>query len=112
VHGERTRAGARPQPVADPFALEPKRAYRASLVRRPLTRRGEQAMRDAHRGEVKDGAEMERQAGPARMIPAGRIDEQHIGECTKLSHRGLEQRAFAEREQSGLVRRTCDSGDD
>jgi hypothetical protein len=47
---------------------------------------------------------VEGEARTARVIAAGRIYEEHIRRLAERAHRGLEQRSFAQREQTRLVR--------
>jgi hypothetical protein len=52
-------------------------------------------MRDPNCRQIEDGAEVERQAGAARMVPAGCVHEQDIRLPSQSPHRRLEQRALA-----------------
>jgi hypothetical protein len=52
------------------------------------------------------------QAGPARVIAAGGVDEKDIGTAVECSYRGGEHGALAEREEPGSVRGAGDAGHD
>jgi hypothetical protein len=104
VNGERTRALARAEPVADDLAFEDERASRASDVRRPGALGCQRTVRDADCREIQHGTEMKGEARTARVIPAGCIDEKDVRWLRESAQRGLEERTLAEREQAGLVR--------
>ena len=95
------------------LSLETERTRSACLVRRPLAVGEQQAMGDPNCRQIEDGAEVEGQAGAARMVPARCVDEQDIRLPGKSPHRRLQQRPLAEREQARLVRGArlaCDEG--
>jgi hypothetical protein len=94
VDGERARALARAEPVADELALEQQRAPRAAFVRRPLALGCERTVRDADGREIQHGTEMKGEARGARVVAAGGVDEEHVRLLRESAHRGLEQRAF------------------
>ena len=52
-------------------------------------------MRDADRGHVEHRAEVHGQAGAARVVAPGGVDEQDVGGFVQGAHRGLEQRPLA-----------------
>ena len=60
-------------------------------------------MGDPDGRELEHGAKLQRETGPARMIPSRRIDEQHVGPRPNSPDRRLEARALPEREQPWLV---------
>jgi protein-L-isoaspartate(D-aspartate) O-methyltransferase len=104
VNCEWARVLAGAEPVADELALEEERTACAALVLRPIALGGERAMRDADGRDVEDGAEVERDARTARMVAARGVDEKDVRLRAERSHRRLEQRALAKREQARLVR--------
>jgi protein-L-isoaspartate(D-aspartate) O-methyltransferase len=62
-------------------------------------------VRDADGRDTKDGAEMQREACPAWVIAACRVDEEHLGELRKSADGRLEQRPLAQGEESRHVGR-------
>jgi endonuclease-8 len=112
VDGERPNAGAGSQPVADELAVEDERASGTAFVRRPLPRSGERAVGDADGGQIEDGAEVDRQAGAARMVATGGVDDQDARPLRQGPNGRFEQRPLAEGEQARLVGGSCRSGDD
>jgi hypothetical protein len=112
VDGERAGALARAQPVADDLAVDLKGTARAAFVRRPLACGDERAVRDADRRDVEDRAEVERDAGAARMVSACAVDQENVRRLAQRADRGFQQGAFAQREQTRLVGRRGDTRDD
>jgi hypothetical protein len=55
--------------------------------------------------QVEHRGEMEGESGAARVVAAGGIGERHLRVFGEQPQRGIEQRAFAQREQAGLVGR-------
>jgi hypothetical protein len=107
MNGERARACPRSQPIADEFAAEPKRTPGTALVGRPLAPGDERAVGDANSREVEDRSELERKAGAARMVAAGRVDENDIRQLWQRTNGGFHERTLAEGEQARPVRRSC-----
>jgi hypothetical protein len=77
VDGVRASARARAEPVADEVVIQEERAPGATLVGRSLALGHKRAVRDADRRQVQDRAEVQGEAGSARMVKAG-PDEQHV----------------------------------
>jgi hypothetical protein len=67
---------------------------------------------DADGREIEDLAEVEGQAGAARMVPAGGVDQEDIRLRAEGSHGGFEQRSLSEGEQARLVRCARSAGYD
>jgi hypothetical protein len=111
MYSKRAPAGARAQPVADELVIEQQRTAGAALVGRPFAVREEWAMCDTDRREIEDRAEMDGYAGAARVVAAARVDEEHVRDLAQRPDSRLEQPAFAERQQSWLIRRTRVSAD-
>ena len=78
MDGQWTRARAGSQPVADELALEQERAAGAALVCRPLAFGLERAVGDADGRDVEHRAEVEGQAGAARVVAAGGVDQEDV----------------------------------
>jgi len=95
---ERTRALPCPDPVADELSFEQQRASGTTFVFRPLGFGGEWAVRNAHGREVQHSAEVEGQAGSARVVAAGGVDQEHVRRLRQCAYRGFEQGALAQRE--------------
>jgi hypothetical protein len=98
VNRERTPAAGRPEPVADDLTADLERARGASFVGRPLPGRKQRPVRHSHGRHIEHGTEMQCQAGPARVIAARRVHQQHVREVRQRAHGGFKQRAFAQRE--------------
>ena len=71
---------------------------------RPLALGGERAVRDTDRRELEHCAEVEREAGSARMVAAGRVDQEHIRPLRQRANGGFQECALAESKQARLVR--------
>lgn len=56
-----------------------------------------------HGGHIEHCSQMEGQAGSAGVVPAGGIDQEHLGGTIQAPHRLLEKRAFAEGQQARMV---------
>jgi poly-gamma-glutamate capsule biosynthesis protein CapA/YwtB (metallophosphatase superfamily) len=69
-------------------------------------------VRDAHGGHVQNRAEVEREAGAARVVAASSVDEQEIGSARESPDGRLQQRPFAEGKQARLVGRARRAPDD
>lgn len=78
VDGQRARAAAGAKPVADDIAAQAKGARLPTSVARPRSLRNEEPVRDADGRQVEQCPEVQREAGTARMVAAGRIHEQHV----------------------------------
>ena len=104
VDGEGTPARPRPQPEADEFAAEQERIASAALIGRPIALGDERAVRDADGRELEHGAELECEACSARMVAAGRVDQQYVRRLRQRANRGFQECALAEPEQARLVR--------
>lgn len=50
------------------------------LVGRALALGDERTVRDADRRELEHGAELKREAGSARVVLAGRVDQENVGQ--------------------------------
>ena len=87
VNRERSRTAARAQPVAGAFSSDLECSGCTSLVRGPRAVGDEQAMGNADRRDVEDGAEVERETRTARMIATGRIHEQDVRLLRETSDR-------------------------
>jgi hypothetical protein len=72
----------------------------------------ERPVRHTDRGEVEHGAEMEGEPRAARVVTAGRVDEQNVRRLFERTDGLLERRPFAQCEQAGLVRSSCRSAND
>jgi hypothetical protein len=103
VNRERARADPGPQPVTDKLVTKEERCASAALVDRPLTLGQERAVRDADGRELKHRAELEREAGSARMVATGRVGQEHVRRLLQGANGGFQERAFAEGEEARLV---------
>jgi hypothetical protein len=54
---------------------------------------------------LRTAPKLEREAGPARMIAAGGVDQEHVGQLRQRAHGGFQERALPKGEQPRLVRR-------
>jgi uncharacterized protein (TIGR03083 family) len=79
VHRDRAGSATGPHPRSDDVAIEHQRRPRARPVGGLFTRRPERTVRDAHTRDVEHRAEVEREAGPAGMVTAGRVGQEHVG---------------------------------
>jgi hypothetical protein len=112
VDGQRARACAGAQPVADELALEEERAAGAWFVHGPLALGDEWAVRDADRWEVQHRAEVEGEAGAAGVVSGGGVDQEDIRLRGEGSHGGFEQSSLSKGQQSWLVRCARSAGYD
>lgn len=80
MDGQRTPSGTGTEPVADEFIIDKQRANGALLVGRPVTVGHQGAVSDAHRGQGQHRTQLDGEAGPARVIGSGGIDQQDV-EC-------------------------------
>jgi len=110
IDRERAPAPAGTEPGADDVFLEQQRRVRGPVLRGPLPVGEQRPVRDADRGHPEHRAEVEREAGAARMVACGRVHEQHVREAGQPPHGGLEQRALAQCQQGGLVGRRGTAG--
>jgi protein-L-isoaspartate(D-aspartate) O-methyltransferase len=110
VHCERPYASSGTNPVPDDLAREEKRARRAPLVSRPFSSRHQRAVSDPHGRHIQNGAQVDGEAGPARVIAARPVDEQDVGPFREKPYGFLEQRTLAKRQKPCLVaeRRTSE----
>jgi hypothetical protein len=69
-------------------------------------------VRDADRRHVEDRAEVERDAGAARMVPARAVDQEDVRRLAQRADRGFQEGAFAQCEQTRVVRRAGATRDD
>ena len=106
VDGQRACACPRPHPVTDELAAEQKRSASAALVGRPLALGHKGPVRDPDGREVEQGAELEREAGSARMVAASCVDEEYVRHVWQRANSGFQECALAEGEQARLVRRS------
>jgi hypothetical protein len=105
VNGDRASASPGPQPCPDALAVEQQRRAGAARVAGPRAMRQQWPVRDADGRHIEGGPEVQRQPCSARMIASGRIHEYDVGHDVERPNRGLEQWAFAQRQQPRPVRR-------
>jgi hypothetical protein len=95
MNGERAPAPSGAKPVADDVSAQTKWGGGSAVVSHILRGRQQWSMRDADRREIESGPEMERKPRPARVISAGRVDEEDSGPRFESPHGPLEELTFA-----------------
>jgi hypothetical protein len=108
----RAHVDACSNPASHLVAIDVQPAPRTPLRTGLGPRRSQRAVSHANRRHVDHRAEMERETGAARVIPTGRVDEEHVGLAAERRHRGGQHRALAKGEQAGLVGRGRHGRDD
>jgi hypothetical protein len=95
MDGDRAGAGSRAQPGADVLAVQGERRGGATLVSGPVAACEQRPVRHADGRQVERRAEVQRQAGAARMVAAGGVDEHDVGALRQRLDRRLQQRSLA-----------------
>jgi hypothetical protein len=67
-------------------------------------------VRYPHGRKSEHRAELEPGAGPVRMVAAGGVDQEHVGQLGQRADCGFQELALPESEQARLVRRTRVTG--
>jgi hypothetical protein len=106
MHGDRSSPCPRAKPVAHDVTVELERRDRSALVGWPGSPRNQRPVGYADRGEFEHRSEVNRETSPARMVSSGRVDEQDVDRRAESSNGAFEQGAFAQSQQTRLVRRT------
>lgn len=103
VDRQGTPSGASAEPVADDVAGEQELASCALIIRRPLARSQQGSVSHADGWQIEHCTEMDGESGPAWMVVARGIDQQHIRLLGQRARRGLKGSAYAQRQQAGNV---------
>jgi hypothetical protein len=90
VDCQRARSLPSAEPVAHSLALDDERDACASFVWWPVALGGEWAVGDTYRREIQDGAEVEGDAGSARVVSAGAVDQEDAGRVPQRAHGGFQ----------------------
>ena len=89
VYDEWTGTRSGPDPARDHLVADTERADGPAAVRRPRALGDQGPVCDADRGEVEDGAQVDRQTGSLRVVATGGVEEQDGGGRLERAHRPL-----------------------
>jgi hypothetical protein len=89
MYDERAGSWLRAQPASDDLVDDPDRAGSASTVLGPLAHAHQGTMRHAHSRDRERSAQLDSQAGSPRVVSAGAVNEQDIGQLRQSSNRIL-----------------------
>jgi hypothetical protein len=112
VDTDRPDPGPRPHDVPDDPSVDEKWAGVASIPARFPSGRDQGSIGHADRGHVQHCAEVQGEPAASRVIPAGGVEDEHVGTSGKRSNGPLEVRTPHQRQETRAVARIRSAPDD